>query len=369
MHKICFLSTGLYNYFFQTDAKTFGGVSRIYRLVRAFARKKKYRVVCLEGGSSKHETVFIDNITMVRSPVDQAIRVLDVYRSICRLRPDLLIDFYASARVAMLGAIKKINKIPFIFFVGADTDVNGGHSRLTNPLFYHLYVWGLKKADKIICQTSRQIEMLKQTYGLDGQLVLSPYLSPSSPQGCDKKTILWVGRSTVYKRPEHFIALAKKIPGETFVLICNKGRGDHKRWQWLEQKAGRIPNLRFIEAVPHDRMQRYYAEAKLLVNTSEFEGFANTFIEAAMQKVPILSLNVDSNGMLTQHGSGICCEGNFEKLTAVCRSLAKDTVMSTKLGCQARAYALKYHDINDAVAKIENIFDDVLQRKRGGPSR
>jgi glycosyltransferase involved in cell wall biosynthesis len=298
----------------------------------------------------------------MRAPIDKVFRILSVCLVISRLNPDLNVDFYASARLVLLYFIKKIKKIPYIFFVGADVDVDGGYAKLTNPLFYRLYVWGLKKADKIICQTNTQVEMLKNTYGLQGVLVLSPYIDIVDPILEKKEFILWIGRSTSYKRPEHFITLAEKIPDEKFLMICNIGDRDYNHWNLIKKRAESLANLIFIEAVPHDTIRNFYSRAKLLVNTSDFEGFSNSFVEAALEEVPILSLNVDSNGVLTKHGGGVFCEGNIDKMVSVCRLMAKNEDTLIQMGKQARAYAIKYHDIKWALKKIDTNFLEIVKK-------
>lgn len=361
MKTIVFLSATLYRSFFSARAKTFGGVSRIYRLVRRLALSEKHHIVCFTGDFGQPPYIIKEGVSLVKSNIDRSFRVISVYRDLLRHPSDIVVDFYASPRILLLAILKKFHRRKFIFFTGSDMDVNGEYLNLSNRFFYFCYVTGLRHADRIICQTEAQALSLKKTYHLHGEVVLSPYLDITPPRHGNREFILWAGRSIFYKGPLHFLDLARAIPDAHFVMISNPS-DDPRFHEKLKKEAQAISNLRFIEAVPFEEMPEYFAQATFLVNTSDFEGVPNTFIEAAMEETPILSLNVDPNQMLSAHGAGICAMGSFQVLVKEAKRLIHDPERLDRLGKAARRYAVSNHDMDKAIQKIEAIFEDVMKR-------
>lgn len=359
--KIIFFSANLYSSFFSESVKTFGGVSRIYRIIKRLSEIGKYKLVCYTGDSGQSAHIEKNGITLIKSDINKPLRVFGIYRQLVRYPSDLMVDFFASPRIFLLSILKKFHKRKYVFFAGSDIDVNGGYRKLSNPLFYYLYGVGLKHADKIICQTEAQAVSLKKKYHLESEVVLSPYVDITPSKGLNREFILWVGRSIFYKGPFHFLELARAIPEEEFVMISNPSN-DLRFHEKLKKISFSIPNLRFIEAVPFEEMPGYFARAKFLVNTSDFEGVPNTFIEAAMEETPILSLNVDPNQMLSRHGAGICAKGSFHDMVNAANGLLSDTERLKRMGKIARSYAVSNHDMDVAIEKIQTIFDEVLKK-------
>ncbi|MCA1656367.1 MAG: glycosyltransferase, partial [Actinobacteria bacterium] len=71
---------------------------------------------------------------------------------------------------------------------------------------------------------------------------------------------------------------------------------------------------------PRDELIALYARAVAVVNTSGFEGFPNTFMEAWACGVPVLSLSVDPDGVIERHGLGGVAHGSLERLAELGRS-------------------------------------------------
>ena len=155
--------------------------------------------------------------------------------------------------------------------------------------------------------------------------------------------------------------LAEEMPKERFMMICQRATGDDK-YEELSARAGQVKNLQFIERVPFAEIGSYFQKAKVLVNTSDSEGFPNTFIQACNYAMPILSLKVNPDEFLDKYNCGQSCNGDFQRLVNSLKfMLAENNFLN--LGKNARRYAEQNHDIKKIIEEYKKLFVSVLDEK------
>ena len=88
----------------------------------------------------------------------------------------------------------------------------------------------------------------------------------------------------------------------------------------------------------------------MFVNTSEYEGFANSFIQAGQGGAAILSFEVDSDGVLSRHGAGICAQRDETRFFAVAGELMNER---DKLATMQRASSRFVDDVLDNNKNVE----------------
>ncbi len=361
MIRLVFVSTLAYNYFFPGKIKQAGGHTRIYNLSKAFAKVSGYKVYCITGDFGQDDIIEKDGVTLVKAPIDNPFSFLQVVFILRKIKPDILVDFCASPRLFLYYMIKIFIRMKYVFLTCCDNDVNGDYQKAENNFFHFLYVRGLKKADRIIAQVPKHRRLLLQNYYMDSELVLSPYFKITNDTPSDKDIVLWVGRAAYYKGPDVFVALAENFPEQKFVMICNKSDYDKGFMGDINQGIHIPENLEFYEYVPYPEMDVFYRRAKFIVNTSDYEGFLFSFIEAAKNYTPILSLNSDPNEMLSMHNAGYVCNGSKKILYVRCRQMLLDNDKTKRIGKNAFDYAFKYHRLELAVDQFDRIFKSIGQ--------
>ena len=137
-------------------------------------------------------------------------------------------------------------------------------------------------------------------------------------------------------------------------MICQQA-SDDENYETLCREAERIENLTFHRRISYHEIGDYFKRAKVLVSTSEAEGFPNVFIQACLHGVPILSLNVNPDDFLIRHSCGICCDGRMERLVEGLRFLLENE-RYVELGRRGWAYAEQHHDITRIVEQYKDLF-------------
>lgn len=219
-----------------------------------------------------------------------------------------------------------------------DTDLlQDQHEVFKYALFRRLYFSSVRKADIVISQTEYQQELLNQEFQIPSTVLPNVYSVPPSGElssAEDREYFLWVGSlDKQQKRPERFLEVAREIPNEKFLMIGSTSDDEYQ--DFIESEARSIPNLEFEGFVPPDKIDQYYRYARALINTSDYEGFPNTFLEAWRYGVPVISLKFDLDGNLSE-GKGGIVSGSVSLLIRDTRKLANDPDHAVQLGNQGR---------------------------------
>jgi glycosyltransferase involved in cell wall biosynthesis len=155
---------------------------------------------------------------------------------------------------------------------------------------------------------------------------------------------VWIANLKRLKNPRAFVRLAKRFEGRhdvRFTMVGDALEGG----RWLEELLGDVEavgNLSYLGPLDQEQVNDLLGRSDLLVNTSDFEGFSNTFIQAWMRRVPVVSLRVDPDGLLSERGLGRL-SGDEEGLARDVAQLLDDRTLREGIGERARRYALEHH--------------------------
>jgi glycosyltransferase involved in cell wall biosynthesis len=170
-----------------------------------------------------------------------------------------------------------------------------------------------------------------------------------------RKRVVWAGRFSHEKRFEWLIEVAKRLPEIDFDVLGSKNKLGAYDSKLIEQAEG-IENIFLRGRVPHEQMGSYYDNSDLLLCTSIYEGFPNTFLEAWSVATPVVT-TVDPDNVVERHQLGAKAETVDALVRAISESLETENWL--RLSANAAKYFNQYHAIDQAMSGFSNLFQDI----------
>jgi len=113
--------------------------------------------------------------------------------------------------------------------------------------------------------------------------------------------------------------------------------------------------------VPQEDVNRLLERSHLLVNTSEWEGFSNTFIQAWMRSVPVITLGVNPDGLLDNSYLG-CNHVSTAEIASSIRGLASNPDLLEDMGKRSRQFAIRRFSMRNAAELSSLIAETAADR-------
>lgn len=185
-----------------------------------------------------------------------------------------------------------------------------------------------------------------------------PYPYEDVHKKCPVK-IVWVANFKRWKQPEIFIKLSEDLIKKginNIECIMIGAPSPAKKWQkQLKDSINRTRTLTYLGPKPIESVNKILAESHIFVNTSKAEGFANTFIQAWMRNVPVISLHCNPDGVFDKEEVGYYA-GSYEKMLDCVIKLIEKPELLEAMGKKAKEYACRVHSVENA----KYIFDVLL---------
>lgn len=201
-----------------------------------------------------------------------------------------------------------------------------------------IYEYGLRNADLIVAQTVQQRELLRKNYGLKSEVLSMAVEVPTAPAPAADIEVLWVSNLRPVKRPEVLFEVARVLPNVRFTVAGGSLSGSEQYYDSMKQMAAQLPNVSFLGAVPYDRVGDLFSRARLFVNTSGIEGFPNTFLQAWIRGVPVVTF-FDPDSLVKSRQLGRTVTSVADMAHALDELLKNDSERR-RIGERARNFAI-----------------------------
>jgi glycosyltransferase involved in cell wall biosynthesis len=362
--RVCLVSPKAYPLFNPECKGIIGGAEvDLYLLAVELAKDPQYDVGFITADYGQNAVEVVDNVKVIKSldfKKNALNGAIQVWRAMKLSDADIYVQEAVSEGTFLVSLFCKLRKKVFVYRTAHQDECNGSYLK-RHPLRGRLFMTALRWADVVLTQNNIDRDNLLKTSHLDSTVVRGGHHMPELAH-TEREFVLWVARSADFKRPRLFLDLARQFPNEKFVMICSKAWGD-SNYDQLAADAKKIANIAFFQQVPFQDLSDYFNRAKVFVCTSQSEGFPNTYIHAWTNGTPILSLEVNPDGILDQFACGICCKGDLGQLADSLRSLLTDS-RYVELGRNARRYAEEFHDIEKVTREYKKLFNNVIGSDR-----
>ncbi|MGB2807983.1 MAG: glycosyltransferase family 4 protein [Sedimentisphaerales bacterium] len=358
---ICFIMLKAYPLFNQEIESLFGGAEvDFYNLSTELAKDPNYRVSFITADYGQKPIEIREGVTLIKSldfNKDLAEASIHLWRALRAADAQIYVRELCSAVTTEVALFCRCFRRKFVYRTASAVECDGTYLR---EHFFRGkgFIWSLRHADAVIAQNETDAKNLSAITGAPVQVIRNAHrLLPLEQQPQDK--ILWVGRSAPVKRPELFLELAKQSPQMQFTMICQRATDD-RQYDNFMANAKKISNLKFIQRVPFHKIHEYFQRAKVFVNTSSYEGFPNTFIQACKSATAILSLNVNPDGFIDKHNCGISCNGEWQRLVDSLKVMLQDD-RYVQMGKNGKKYVEECHDVTKIIKQYKELFEELVK--------
>lgn len=244
---------------------------------------------------------------------------------------------------------KKATGKPLVVHVHAtEYDRTGGHG--VNEAVFHIEQQGMKYADRVVTVSGYTKSIVVEKYGIDGDKIdvvhngvdteypkrHPPALSQLKEAG--KKIVLFLGRKTIQKGPDYFLAAAKRaLEVRDDIYFVMAGSGDMEN-DLIEMAAdlGISDKVIFADFLRGDDVDRMYQTADVYVMPSISEPFGITPLESLMNETPVIISKQSGVSEVLTHALKVDFWDTEELANKIIASLTYDTLHSTlrENGCQ-----------------------------------
>ncbi len=286
----------------------------------------------------------------------------EIYRWVRVLRDvaaDIFVIRCASRTVGIVSVACRLLRKKLVYMIAHDIDVSGEYVTAHKEAG-QWYEYGFRHADARICQHSNQAHMVQDRYQGSATLIRSLCPTPVAEQvKPNRRIVLWVARVDSWKQPTLFVKLAKELPSLDFVMVAAPSEVDPYNLAMIQEQGKDLPNLEILGSMSLEESNALFDEAMIFVNTSQAEGFPNTFLQAAARGVPIVSFEVNPDGALDSYQFGYCANGDWTKLIDDMVTLSRNRALREQMGVNGQRYIRDNHDPSVIVDQYTELFQSV----------
>lgn len=346
-----------------------GGEQVQHALLGKALVERGYRVSMVVGDYGQPDGAIWSGITTYKAfKPDEGIPVLRfvhprwtrMWSALKRANADIYYASSAGMHIGLIALFCRMHGKKMVYRVAHDNDCNPEAVKVLVKYARDrfLYRLGVNRVDAVLVQSEQQKSALVKHYGLDSHIA-SMLVTPHAPRTEVERDIdvLWVNNLRQFKRPDIVLKLAEAMPHLRFHMIGGEENGFADLYAEVKRRAARLPNLVYHDRVPYSEVNRFYERAKVFINTSDSEGFPNSFLQAWIRGAPVISF-FDPDGVIRRNGLGLAVDST-EKMAEGIQRLVSDPAAREAIARDCIRYMQSHYDADVILAPYRKTFDSL----------
>jgi glycosyltransferase involved in cell wall biosynthesis len=225
-----------------------------------------------------------------------------------------------------------------------------------------LYIFGGKNADHIFVQNITQKEIIKSDFNRDSIIIYNSHPLPKENKKGSKSHVIFVSTMKEFKRPSLYADIVRKLNTlKINFIVIGENFSDESKAKKLKKVYGEN-HINYLGKKSIDEVNSYIASSSVLVNTSDSEGFPNTFIQAWLRGIPVVSLKIDPDDIIMKNNLGFVCGDNLNIASKKIRLLTQDEDLWNEYSHRCYRYAASNFNIQHSVKRMIRIIGDSLSK-------
>ena len=362
--KICFVEGAAYAVLdSKTQIKSTGGESVQHMLLAKAFVERGWQVSMVSGDIGQDDGIIVDGVRVWKTSKRSAglpyvrffyPRLVKMWRAIRKADADIYFQSCAGLMTGVLARFVAGHNRKMIFRIAHDTDCIPGEQLINLKRDRRIYEYGLRRADLISSQSNTQARALEENYGLKSfEVDMAAEIPEDSGDASRDIDVLWVNNFRQFKRPDLLLEIARNMPEVSFTIIGGPMQGFEDLYDTIRNEALMIDNIDFVGSVPYREVNSYFERAKLFLNTSDSEGFPNSFLQAWVRRVPVVSY-FDPDGLIASKGLGVSVKTQSDFVQAL-DGLLSDEGERREIGRRSRQFVIDRYSPRAIAVEYERL--------------
>jgi glycosyltransferase involved in cell wall biosynthesis len=335
-------------------------------LARALARRG-HEVSIVVGDYGQPDGANWDSIRTYKAyPANTGVPVLrfihprwtGLWSALARADADIYYTSCAGVQVGQMALYCRRHGKRLVFRAASDSDCDPSRLLVRYARDRWLYGYGLRHADAILVQSEWQAQAMARNYGLTSRCAGMLVEKAPPPAPLRDIDVLWLGNIRRVKRPDRALELAARLRTDSMHMAGGPLPGEEALYEEIRDAAATLGNVRFHGRLSYWEANELYNRASVLVNTSDVEGFPNSYLQAWIRGVPVVTL-IDPDGVITREGLGVAVASPDGIADAV-RGLLHDSTALQAASARCRAYMAREFGEDKVMAAYLDTFESLM---------